>query len=226
VSIKCYVHKATETRRVSVPRTCSNCSHGWTANLLAVAEGSTETWQKFDPEATEKARKHALKKLDEVAARREKDVNEDVLCPKCGHFCLKAMDKHFPKGLATGLLKKYRGQKWNALGSSAGLAFLAVVALGIAIISAVVIIDGGEDLLWFGWVIFIGVGSVMASVGSVNEFRKYVRAIAHQREVAKIVGARSDGELLQLAVKCYRANNKSLAAGDGWIDTLGKETNG
>jgi len=219
MGITVYTHRVKESTTVRVNRKCSNCELEWTADLIVTAEGKADSVSRNDPSALEKAKKEALAKLELMAQKKKKDVDEQVLCPKCLHFSTEAMDKHFRKGYTDGLLSKYKSEEWRNLFSSFGFAGLSLAAVGIAILVSLKAINEDKPIL-LGWIILLGGLSVMFAVFFVKHLRKFYLSTKDHSKVAKMVRSCSDDELLQLVVRCYHENNNTLGHGDAWIQVL------
>lgn len=225
MSITYYTYHAEESAIVRIPRTCSSCGRQWVAELKVTAEGEAESSSRGDPDAYAEASKKARKKLEVLAQAKKDDVDEHVVCPTCGCFSIRAMERHFPRGYATGLLSKYRQEEWLTLLRSLGLALggALVTWFGIALT-----LEALEKSDWALMAVGIVIGIVGTGAGLYGGYGllRFGRCMFAQRGVARMVNAQPEERLLQLAVKCYRRNGNSLRHGNAWIEALSREAQG
>jgi hypothetical protein len=226
MGIKVYKYRITESGTVPVDRTCANCGYNWTAKLIVSAEGEADSTLQGDPDAIRKAKENALIKLESQKLRKKLDINEQVMCPVCNHFDIKAMAKHFSKGYAEGLLSKFRKEEWKDFAVSLGASFLAPVALGVAIQLVLYVINTAEkadDWFWLGWVIVPGGISLGMGYLALNRWKILIHSVKARRKVEHMLSDSSEDELLRLVIKCYQDNGNSLGSGDSWIVVLSSE---
>ena len=183
----------------------------------------------------EKAQAAASKKLEAAIKRKERtgDVDREVLCPECGRFDAGAMSRHFPKGYAAALLRKFRGEVWGGLFN----VVFFVMLLFFVLRSYLSYYAGGKSVLTHAWEFFADWNSVAASsvvflmplVFSIlltaeiipKVWKDFSTTRSNYRKVREMIEASSEADLLALVVAVYRLKKGSLAgSGKPWIDTL------
>ncbi len=139
------------------------------------------------------------------------------MCPECGHFCIEAMERHFPKGLRIGLLRKFRASVVLNLAigvlAGAGSCILALTAWDRAT-------SGQEGKYWWGILIFLGVATLVAGAYALQSISSFARGALHLLRVRRAIGRASEGDLLDWTREAYRENQNSLGSGSTWIRVL------
>ena len=222
MGIPVYKFTVEQSTKVAVARKCSNCGREWTAYLSVSAEGAAESMRQGDVEAINKAKENALKNLGAHVMVKQHDVDEQVLCPDCGHFATLSVEKHFSKGYKTGLLSKFRQAKWGCLLGVLSFLLLALISSAGIVGIMLYVIESG-DWLWCGWIILLGFLIVISAVNFLRKLRMFVQSAKIQQGVKNKMNSSTEDELLQLVVKCYKENEDSLELGDAWINVLSRE---
>jgi hypothetical protein len=192
---KAYI--ASQAEHVEYERTCSNCSYKWLASFDIDAKSYVHS-------TGEKAAKEVAQYME--IEKEDRFRNRDVLCPKCEHFSVHAMNRHFRKGgLAGGILKKYKRAMWENLISSLGYGCLPALILFLAGGKLNPLDSQTPALSIIGLVIVVGAGSV-----AFYRVAGFVLGLAALSSVRRKLSQLSDEHLLGLAVSCYKDNKDSL----------------
>jgi len=138
--------------------------------------------------------------------KEDRFMNRDVLCPQCAHFSVNAMNRHFrKKGLAGGILKKYKAAMWMNLAGFAGYGWIPALVLAFANFNPFNSDRPWLSALWL--IIVVGMGGV-----ALFKLVGFVWGLFALPGVRRRVSQLSDEQLVELAVTCYKANKDSLDA--------------
>lgn len=94
------VYSGEAVAKAEFPRQCSHCAHEWIGrrNLMGVSGPGHSS------------RSDAVQSAQAELQERMKALNRggEVLCPKCGHFSILAMQTHFPNGFGPAVIQRYK----------------------------------------------------------------------------------------------------------------------
>ena len=190
------VYTARVQQQADFERVCSNCGHQWLASFGIVASTYVES-----------TRQAAAKAAEDIMHEEKRDRfdNREVLCPKCLHFSVDAMYRHFRKGgYPAGILKKYKRAAWINLPEFLGVVWIPVLLLFFANLNPLNAATPALSVVWL--IVFLSAGGV-----ALYRLIGLLCGLAALPSVRRKLGQLPDGALLELAVKCYKQNKNSLA---------------
>lgn len=216
--VRITTYHAKASRQVFVPRSCSNCNHSWNAVFTAVASVQAEN---SSDKAIAKAKESAEREVADRAKTVQQNTSEQVLCEKCKHFSVDAMNAYFPSGFKEGIFQTSRDSAYRRLELSLVLILVSAVLIAALIWKVPNKILGTSDpqlvpLLYIS-LFACTVGSIAVAIWALV---KGAILISECDNIEKILSAKSDEELLKIAVIAYHANKDSLKPGDPWVESI------
>lgn len=221
--VRITTYHAKASREVYVPRSCSNCGHSWNAVFTAVASVQAEN---YSDKAIAKARESAEREVVDRAKMIQKNDSKQVLCEKCKHFSVDAMNAYFSNGYKEGILQTSRdtAKRRIVMGLTFSLLSAVLIAAFIWKVPNFINLGLGLDDAQLVQFEYIGlfVFTVISIVFAIWALAKGAILISECDNIEKVLGAKSDEELLKIAVIAYHANNDSLKPGDPWVESISK----
>lgn len=217
--VRITTYQAKASKKVYVRRSCSNCDHSW--NAVLTAEASVQAENSSD-KSLAKARESAERKVVNRAKKIQKNTYEQVLCEKCKHFSVDAMNDYFSNGYKERILQNSRQVAHGRIGLSLVLSLVSAGLIAVFIWKVPNKIFGSDAQLVQLCYISLFVCTVASIVGAIWALAKGLIFTSECGDIEKLLSAKSDEELLKIAVIAYHANNDSLYPGDPWVESISK----
>jgi hypothetical protein len=200
----------------SVERECFSCKKSWTEKINICGEGASGlTSGRPGGKQVNQARNSAYHNLKKEEKRIKEQYDKGVLCPSCNHFCTGAMAKHFPRGFRAGVNKKFNKAVSSSLLSTIFLSPFVILLGGV-------VLSGGwghtADEFWMRFL--VGIIELFLLVLFLYNLILGIRIILGFFRVKRLLRAKNEDELLDIAVTHYRKNKNSLSGLYIWADML------